>query len=91
MDEESPIRSMIAGIISTYSEGLDAGVEHASRKLLAIHTAYDMALKDPNVKMPSYLHAAIEASRMPLKRVPSVPGRPDHDLDVFCRPLKAGT
>ena len=89
--DESPVRTMIASIISTYSEGIDAGAAHEARKLFAIHAAYDLALKDPNVKMPSYLHAAIEASRSRLTPAPKENWRPEHDQDVFGRQLKAGT
>ncbi len=31
------------------------------RKLIALQAAYERAMLDPNVRIPSYLHATIEA------------------------------
>lgn len=89
--DESPVGAMVRSIIESYEDGLIAGTDLCARKLLAIHIAYDRALRDTNAKIPTYLHAAIEASRTTIKRVPDVPGEAHHDLDTFGRPLKAGT
>ena len=43
-----------------YTHGLKVGRDEALQPILA---AYDKALADPETKMPSYLMAALEASR----------------------------
>jgi hypothetical protein len=63
MGTDSLAAQMVRGVVESYSEGLEAGLASGDRKLLAIHAAYVLALKDQGAKLPSYLMAAIEASR----------------------------
>lgn len=60
---DNPAEAAVRAIVDSYADGIDAGAQMASRKLMAIHVAYELALKDPKALIPTYLHAAIEASR----------------------------
>jgi len=58
------VKEIVGGIVSSYNDGLDAGYDMQQRKLDTITSAYDRALSDKKTKMPSYLHAAIEAAKV---------------------------
>ncbi len=58
------IKEIVGGIVQSYAEGLDAGFDVQQRKIDTILGAYDRALADKETKMPSYLHAAIEAAKV---------------------------
>lgn len=43
--------------------GVEAGIEIERRRTEAVLLAYDKALQDPNTKIPTMLHVALEALR----------------------------
>ena len=49
---------------------IEQAIEQAriTSKLMTVVKAYDMAIKDPQFKAPSYLHAAIEYAREETKQ-----------------------
>lgn len=51
---------------TAYRNGMQIGAILERRKFLGILRAYDRALADPNVVIPTYLHAAIEGARSDL-------------------------
>ena len=61
--DESPITTMIHTIIESFNDGVRAGMNVEEAKLKTIIAAYDRAKTDPNTKIPTYLHVAIEACR----------------------------
>jgi hypothetical protein len=58
-----PVKQMISEIIGAHRDGIDAGYDLQQRKIDTIVAAYTRALEDPAAKVPTYLHAAIEASK----------------------------
>lgn len=88
-----------------FASGIRQGQEHerkhyaplvlAARGVIA---AYERALKDGQTNVPTLLHVMVEALRLSIpelrvagRPVPSIPGGPEHDQDVFGRPLRAGS
>jgi hypothetical protein len=53
----------VRAIIESYADGMNAGEELQLGKIEAILAAYDRALEDPKVVIPTYLHAALEGAR----------------------------
>jgi hypothetical protein len=88
-----------------FSTGVKVGAEaerkhHAPLVLAArgVIAAYARASGDEKAKIPTLLHVTIEAMKLslpelrtPMSRAAEIPGRPDHDMDVFGRQLKAGS
>jgi hypothetical protein len=63
MKSNSLAAEMVRHVVEAHAEGIDAGYALQQKKLDTIAAAYDKALQDPSVKIPTYLHAAIEASK----------------------------
>lgn len=94
--DEAKLPMIAEGVTAAYKAGMESERRLFTEMLTRIFTAYDFAQRDPIAAIPSPLMAAIEAARSNFaprlpRSVPDVPGLPEHDQDVYGRPLKAGT
>lgn len=98
----SPAAEMISEIALGHAKscmaGMRAGQAAEVRKMRPVVQAYDRALLDPQTKIPTYLHAALEAMRKDMMEYDwnaaadrrDQQERPEHDTDVVGRMMRAG-
>lgn len=98
-------RIVAAAALTTqaYQTGMEQGARFERLKFEAVILAYDKALRDKHVVIPSYLHAAIEHARSELAKQNIAAeagiqrdkalrdqGRPEHDMTTTGSRLQAG-
>ena len=94
---EKDIPMIAKDITASYKAGMESERRFFMQMLFPIFAAYERAEQDKQVKIPTPLTAAIVAARAqcvistPDMREKVAMGRPEHDLDVYGRPLKEGT
>lgn len=96
---------MEAAAMSTaaYQKGMEMGARHEREKFEIVIKAYDKALLDQSVVIPTALHMALEHARSELDKAnrhadaamqrdaqERFQGRPEQDQDVVGRALRAG-
>ena len=94
--DEQDVPMIAKEITASYKAGMESERRFFMQMLAPIFTAFERAEQDKQAKVPSSLTAAIVAARA--QCVMSTPNmrerlalvRPEHDLDVYGRPLKPG-
>ena len=83
-------------------QGMDIADEKFYTRIRHLESAYQKACLDPETKIPSYLMAVMVSmfgmlperyaeAMIQRDKLTRYEGRPDQDMDIFGRPLKAGT
>ena len=98
-----PIGEILSSVIGAHVDGIQAGAQAAERRMFpaisALAAEYAKAQANLSLKIPTALSLAIEAV-LSTARSPGDPfaerrseprARPEHDLDIAGRRLKAGS
>lgn len=98
MNPDNLMVELIRGIVEAQCAGIDAGAQAVELRinpaLKALEREFLASQLDPETRMKSSLQLAIMAVLQllpPISDVSDVPGRPDQDLDVCGRKLRAGS
>jgi hypothetical protein len=88
----------------SYQRGLQTGLAMKQRTMETVLRAYDRALRDENLKIPTYLHAAVELMRREVESDASAlaeirikrdrenpPMGPEHDRTTHGTALQSGS
>jgi hypothetical protein len=87
-----------------YRKGMVEGQRFERQKFEAVIIAYDRALRDRSLNVPTYLHAALENARSEIQKQniaaesglrkdqrERLEGQAHHDLDTCGREMRAGS
>ncbi len=104
MTIEQDLLNTAAVTTAAYQNGMAEGARHERVKFEAVIIAYDRALRDKSLNVPTYLHMALENARSELAKqniaaeagirkdqMERHTGRPEHDRDVFGARLEFGS
>ncbi len=103
MSIEQNLMDTIANTTTAYLSGMEEGARFERKKFETVILAYDRALLDKSLNMPTYLHMAIENARseatkqniaieagMQRDRSKRYSGGPEHDQTTTGSRLEAG-